>query len=315
MAYLLLDLKPGDEVLLPSFTFPSTANAFVLRGAKPRFIDIRPDTLNLDECLIESHLTKATKAIGVVHYAGVPCEMDVITKIARKRHLWIVEDAAQALGAKYKGRFAGTLGDIGAFSFHETKNVICGEGGGTVLKTSAHVSRGEIIRQKGTNRNAFFRGEVDKYSWVDVGSSFVMSELQAAFLFSQLQNIDAIKERRKRLFEYYWEGLEKFRRQGKIRLPIIPDGCESSHHLFHVIFENESQRDGALEHFKRNGIYAVRHFVPLHLSKMGRQFGYRKGQFPVSEEAGQCLLRLPLFNRMKRGEVDRVISVLSKYLN
>lgn len=315
MAYLILNLKEGDEVILPSFTFPSTTNAFLLRGAIPRFIDIRSDTLNLDETLIEPHINKATKAISPVHYAGVCCEMIPILKTARKYRLWIVEDAAHALGARYRGQYAGTIGDIGAFSFHETKNVICGEGGGIVLNIDSHIKRGEIIRQKGTNRNAFFRGEVDKYSWVDIGSSFVMSELQAAFLFSQLKEIETIKERRKKIHNFYRVRLEKYQRQGKIKLPIIPDECESSYHLFHVIFESESKRDLCLDHLKQHGINAVFHFFPLHLSKMGKQLGYKKGQFPVSEQVSQCLLRLPMFNTMTVKQMDYVVSVLEKFLN
>jgi len=313
LAYLLLDIKTGDEVILPSFTFPSTANAFVLRGAKPRFVDIRPDTLNIDENLIEEKITSKVKAISPVHYAGVPCEMDAINKIARKHRLWVVEDAAQALGARLRGRLCGTFGHLNAFSFHETKNLNCGEGGALAFPEKRFIKRAEIIRQKGTNRAQFYRGEVDKYSWVDIGSSYVPSELQTAFLFAQLKHHHSISVKRKKLFCHYWDGLKFLEEKGIARLPVIPTHVESSHHLFHLIFPTEKWRDKVLAWLRKNGIYAVFHYVPLHVAEMGRKFGYRIGDCPVTESFAPRLLRLPLFNSMTGAEQDFVINTLTRY--
>ncbi len=310
LAFLLLPTEPGQEVLCPSFTFPSTANAFVLRGLKPRFIDIRPDTLNMDERLVEASITRRTAAITPVHYAGVPCQMDVIMNVARKHHLTVVEDAAQALGARFRKRPAGTFGALNAFSFHETKNCMCGEGGALVIMESRYTRRAEIIRQKGTNREAFYRGETDKYSWVDRGSSYVPSELQTAYLMAQLEKLEAITRRRRHLYESYHEALTPLEARGLLQLPIIPKDCESSYHLFHVLFETGHERQRVMSAMQRKGIYATFHFLPLHLSAMGRCFGYRKGDFPVTESASDRLLRLPLYNSMTPSEQDQVIRAL-----
>ena len=314
LAFLLIDIKPGDRVILPSFTFPSTANAFVLRGAVPTFVDIRPDTLNIDERLVEGRITSKTRVLSPVHYAGVPCQMDVLMRIAKKHRLIVVEDAAQALGAAFRGKPAGSFGHLNGFSFHETKNVMCGEGGALALNDPRYIKRGEILRQKGTNRAQFYRGEVNKYSWVDVGSSLVPSELQAAFLFAQLERRDLIRKRRQRLYERYFEELSPFQEKGKIQLPVIPGDCASSYHIFHVLFESERERDRVMEGLRRKGILAVFHYFPLHLSAMGRRFGYRRGACPVSEDVSKRLLRLPLYNSMTPKEQSFVISSLTALL-
>jgi dTDP-4-amino-4,6-dideoxygalactose transaminase len=307
MAFLLLSSRPGQEVICPSFTFPSTANAFVLRGLKPRFIDVRPDTLNLDETLLESRVSSATIAVIPVHYAGVPCEMDVIMEVARKKHLWVVEDAAQALGARFREKPAGTFGELNAFSFHETKNCICGEGGALAIRDAHYIKRAEIIRQKGTNREQFFRGEVDKYSWVDVGSSHVPSELQTAFLLAQLEKLEDIGRRRKRIHKTYERELALLEANGALRLPRFPSHCVPSYHLFYILLENLRQRNRVLEGLRRQGILATFHYFPLHLSAMGKRFGYRRGQFPVSERASERLVRLPMYNAMSVSEQARVV--------
>jgi len=310
LAYLLLPTEPEQEVLCPSFTFPSTVNAFVIRGLKPRFIDIRADTLNLNERLLEASITRRTVAITPVHYAGVPCQMDMIMRVARKHHLAVIEDAAQALGARFRGRLAGTFGALNAFSFHETKNCMCGEGGALAITNTRYTLRAEIIRQKGTNREAFYRGQVDKYSWVDWGSSYVPSELQTAFLLAQLEKLAPITRRRRQLYEGYRAALAPLEARGVLALPIIPEECESSYHLFHVLLETERERRRVMTGLERKGIYATFHFLPLHVSAMGRRFGYRKGDFPVTENASARLLRFPLFNSMTDSEQDRVVRTL-----
>lgn len=314
LAYLTIALEPGDEVLLPSFTFPSTANAFVLRGGVPRFVDIRRDTLNMDERLLSPSCTRRTRVISPVHYAGVPCEMDGIMVFARQKRLQVVEDAAQALGASYRGRPAGSFGDFAAFSFHETKNCICGEGGSLVIRRSSDARRAKVIRQKGTNRDQFFQGEVDKYSWVDVGSSYLMSDLQAAYLYPQLRHLPAILTKRRRLFERYREALQDREKIGQIKLPVIPDGIEAGYHLFYVIFQSEKERQRVEEGLLRKGILSVFHYFPLHLSRMGRRYGYGRGDFPVTEEIAPRLLRLPLYNNMTEAEQRRVIAALKNLL-
>jgi len=307
LAALLLNLKPSDEFIVSSFTFPSTANAFVLRGAVPRFVDIRPDTLNIDERLVEAAVNRRTKVLVPMHYAGVPCDMTALNRLARKHRLKMVEDAAQALGARYRGRLAGTFGDLNAFSFHETKNIICGEGGALAIMDPRYSDRAEIIRQKGTNRAKFYRGEVDKYSWVDVGSSYVPSELQSAYLFAQLEKLDAVISLRRRLYERYREALQPLEDRGNLTLPVIPSGVTSSYHLFHILVGSQKARDRILTGLRRVGITSVFHYFPLHLSGMGRKFGYRRGQFPISEKTSACLLRLPLYNRMTSSEQAYVI--------
>lgn len=314
MAFLLADLHPGDEVILPTFTFTSTANAFILRGAIPRFLDSRSDTLNMNDRLLESALTPRTRAILPVHYGGVPCQMDVIMRFARKHQLYVIEDSAQALGATFKGKPAGTFGHLNAISFHETKNCMCGEGGALVIRDREFMARAHILRQKGTNRDQFLKGRVDKYSWVDIGSSYVPSELQSAYLLAQLEHVDRIHRRRKRLFEEYVKDLNPFEKRGQIQLPIIPSGCISSYHLFYVIFESEKERERVRRGLLSKGILAVTHYFPLHLSKMGRRYGYRQGQFPVAEQTSERLLRLPFYNNMTSKEQEKVLSSLKALL-
>jgi dTDP-4-amino-4,6-dideoxygalactose transaminase len=314
LAFLLTRIEPGEEVLLPSFTFPSTANAFVLRGAIPVFGEIRADTLNLDERLLERQITRKTRVLVPVHYAGVPCEMDAIMRLARKHRLTVIEDAAQALGVEFRGRPAGTFGDLNAFSFHETKNTTCGEGGALAVVNRRYVRRAEILRQKGTDRALFFKGKVAKYSWVDVGSSYVPSDLQAAFLFAQLQHTDRIWRLRRTLHERYREALAPFQDQGKLALPFIPKHTRSSYHLFRILLENEKQRAAVQGTLRRQGIFAHFHYYPLHLSKMGKRFGYGARDFPVTERVSATLLRLPLYNSLTWGEQRRVIQALKKLL-
>ena len=314
LAYLALGIRPGDEVVIPSFTFPSTANAFVLRGGVPRFVDIRPDTLNMDERLLDAACGRRTRAISPVHYAGVPCEMDEILRVARRRRLWVVEDAAQALGASYKGKPAGSFGDLNAFSFHETKNSSCGEGGALAVRSGLSAARAKIIRQKGTNRDQFLNGQVDKYSWVDVGSSYLMSDLQAAYLYAQLRRSGAVREARRKIYARYARALEPYARQGRLRLPSIPADVRSSYHLFHVVFETAEERARVAEGLRRLNILAVTHYFPLHLSRMGRRYGYRSGDLPATESVAPRLLRLPLYNAMGTAEQDRVVAALHSLL-
>lgn len=315
LAYLAQDVQPGDEVAVPSFTFPSTANAFVLRGAVPRFVDIRPDTLNMDERLLDAACGAKTRGVSPVHYAGVPCEMDEIMRVARRRKLWVVEDAAQALGAAYKGKPAGSFGDFSAFSFHETKNSTCGEGGALAVRSAAAGARAKIIRQKGTNRDQFLNGQVDKYSWVDVGSSYLMSDLQAAYLYAQLRRAGEVRARRKALHERYARALEPLARRGRLTLPSIPAHVRSSYHLFHVVFESAAEMSAVAEGLRRRGILAVTHYFPLHLSRMGRRYGYRPGDLPVTESIAPRLLRLPLYNDMTAREQELVVAALTRLLD
>src|SRR5215831_4873980 len=266
MAALLLNLVPGDEVIVPSFTFVSTVNAFVLRGARPVFIDIRPDTLNLDERLLERHITPRTRAIFVVHYAGVGCEMDAIEAIAKRHGIPVIEDNAHGLFGRYRGRNLGTFGCLATQSFHETKNLVCGEGGALLINDPGLVERAEIIREKGTNRSRFFRGQVDKYSWVDVGSSYLMSDVLAAFLYGQLEQADEIQARRRRIWENYLNGLRPLAERGALILPTIPDTCESNYHMFYILLQDQSSRTSLIDHLKGQGILAVFHYVPLHTS-------------------------------------------------
>ena len=314
MAALLLNPEEGDEVLLPSFAFVSTVNAFVLQGMKPVFVDIRPDTLNIDEARIEEKITPRTRAMVALHYAGVGCEMDALLEISRRKEVPIVEDAAHAVNAKYKGKHLGTFGEIGAYSFHETKNYTCGEGGAVVLNRENIIERAEFLRQKGTNRNQFFRGMVDKYTWVDVGSSYVLSDILAAFLLAQLENMDAILEKRGALYATYIQEFSDLEAAGKLRLPVIPDYCDTSYHLFHLLFDSEETRNHVMDGLRKEGILAVFHFVPLHLSAMGKRYGYRAGDFPITEDYSSRLLRLPLYNSLTVEEVQLVASAVKKLL-
>ncbi|TAL72572.1 MAG: dTDP-4-amino-4,6-dideoxygalactose transaminase [Rhodanobacter sp.] len=295
MAAILLGLRPGDEVIMPSFTFVSTANAFVLRGAVPVFVDIRPDTLNIDETLIESAITPRTRAICVVHYAGVACEMDAIMDIAARHGLEVVEDAAQAIFSSYKGRALGGIGDLAALSFHETKNVIAGEGGALLVNDPALVERAEIIREKGTNRSKFFRGEVDKYTWVDLGSSYLPSELVAAFLAAQLEQGDDITARRLAIWQRYHAWAEPLEAQGVLRRPVIPAACTHNAHMYYILLNDSAQRDAFIARMKAAGIGTVFHYVPLHSSPAGRRYARAHGSMRHTDRVSDCLVRLPLW--------------------
>lgn len=295
MAALLLDIQPGDEVIMPSFTFVSTANAFVLRGGVPVFVDIREDTLNLDERLIEAAITPRTRAIVPVHYAGVACEMDAIMAIARRHGLKVVEDAAQGVMSSYKGRALGSIGDLGAYSFHETKNVISGEGGALLVNEPELALRAEIIREKGTDRSRFFRGEVDKYTWQEVGSSFLPGELIAAFLWAQLEEAERITKDRLASWARYHELFEPLEAKGILCRPIIPDGCQHNAHMYYVLLAAGIDRQGVLDELKRNGIYSVFHYVQLHSSPAGRRFGRVHGSLEITARQSERLIRLPLW--------------------
>jgi len=315
MAAILCDLGQDDEVILPSYTFVSTANAIVRLGAKPVFVDIRPDTLNIDENLIEKAITSKTKAILPVHYAGVGCEMDRIMAIANKHHLYVIEDAAQGVGARYNGRMLGSIGHLGVYSFHETKNYICGEGGALCINDPTLVQRAEIIRDKGTNRKQFFRGEVDKYTWVDVGSSYVPSEIACAFLYAQLEIMDAIEDRRRDIYKKYRQLLKPLEAQGFLSLPKIPDDCESNFHMFYILLRDRNNRDAVMEELQRVGIMAVFHFLPLHCSPMGKRFGRKSGDLSVTEEMSGRLLRLPFFYEMGKEEQGLVVQGLQQVID
>ena len=295
MAALLLGLQDGDEVIMPSYTFVSTANAFILRGAKPVFIDVRPDTLNMDEKLLEAAVTDRTRAICPVHYAGVGCEMDVILEIAKRHNLYVIEDAAHAILSTYKGRYLGTPGDFGTFSFHETKNFSSGEGGSLLINDQEFLSRAEIIRGKGTNRSQFFRGQVDKYTWVDPGSSYLPSEIIAAYLYGQLENAERINADRITLWNRYFEGLLPLQTEGIVTLPTIPADCQHNAHMFYLLTESLEQRTNLIKYLKSKDILSVFHYVPLHLSPMGRDPGYEEDALPVTENIADRIVRLPLF--------------------
>lgn len=306
MAALLLDIQPGDEVIVPSFTFVTTANAFVLRGARPVFIDIRPDTLNMDERLLEDLITLRTKAILPVHYAGVGCEMDAICEIADRHGIPIVEDNAHGLFAKHKGRWLGTFGALATLSFHETKNFICGEGGALLINDLQYIERAEIVREKGTNRSRFFRGQVDKYTWVDLGSSYLPSDILAAYLFAQLEAKDHVLAQRKRVFETYVEHLEDWAQANGVRLPIVPSYCEQSYHMFYMLLPSLEKRQKLIAHLKSKSILSVFHYLPLHLSPMGRKWGYQEGDCPVTEDVSDRLVRLPFYNELSPEQQQQV---------
>lgn len=311
MAAMLCDIGPGDEVIMPSFTFVSTANAVVRLGATPVFVDIRPDTLNIDDALIEDAITDRTKAIFPVHYAGIGCEMDRIMAIAQKYDLWVVEDAAQGVNSFYDGRALGSIGHLGCYSFHETKNYICGEGGALTINDPELVERAEIIRDKGTNRKQFFRGQVDKYTWVDVGSSYVPSEICCAFLYGQLELLDEISARRHEIYQGYRNQLQPLEARGLLRLPHISEDCASNYHLFYVLLGDEATRDRLLDHLNEHGIHAVFHYVPLHSSPMGRN--YCSDDLPETELASGRLLRLPFYHEFKADEQLRVVRCIEEF--
>ena len=310
MAAQLCDVGPGDEVIMPSYTFVSTASAFVRMGATPVFVDIRPDTLNIDETLIEAAITPRTKSICVVHYAGVACEMDVIMEIGRRHKLRVVEDAAQGVNSWYNGRALGAIGDLGCYSFHETKNYICGEGGALCINDPELIQRAEIIRDKGTNRQRFFRGEVDKYTWVEVGSSYVPSEICSAFLYGQLEEMERISQRRRQIYDEYAKQLQDLESQGLIRLPWIPANCDSNFHLFYVIVESPALRDAVLEQMRQDSVRAVFHYVPLHSSPKGREL-VGDVSLPVTEDLSSRLIRMPFYYAMTEEEQQRAIDSLT----
>ncbi|APV49655.1 dTDP-4-amino-4,6-dideoxygalactose transaminase [Betaproteobacteria bacterium GR16-43] len=310
LAAIVSGVGPGDEVIMPSFTFVSTANAFVLRGAVPVFVDIRPDNLNLDESLVEAAITPRTRAIVPMHYAGVACDMDRIGAIAKQHGLLVIEDAAQALGATYKGRKLGAIGELGCLSFHDTKNVICGEGGALLFRDATFVERAEIVREKGTNRKAFFRGAVDKYSWVDIGSSYLPGEITAAFLFAQLQQADMLTQRRLALCARYQEGLADLERDGRLTLPKGHPDCRDTGHIFFVLANSAAEREGLRLHLRGLDIHAVTHYVPLHSAVAGLKYGRTPGPMPVTDRVGDTLLRLPLFHELTAAQQDRVIAAV-----
>jgi dTDP-4-amino-4,6-dideoxygalactose transaminase len=313
MAALLLDIQPGDEVIIPSFTFVSTVNAFVLRGARPVFIDIHPDTLNLDESQLERHITSRTKAVVPVHYAGVGCEMDTILEIANQHNIAVVEDNAHGLFGKYKGRFLGTFGCLAAQSFHETKNITCGEGGALVINDPRYYEKAEIIREKGTNRSRFFRGQVDKYTWVGIGSSYLPSEILAAFLYAQLEQWQNIQARRLHIWQYYNQSLSNWAGDNGVGLPVVPPHCEQPGHMFYMLLPTLEHRQSMIAHLKTRGIFSVFHYLPLHMSEMGQKFGGRPGDCPVTEKVSDQLVRLPFYNNLTDDDLDMVVQAVQEY--
>jgi dTDP-4-amino-4,6-dideoxygalactose transaminase len=310
MAAVLLDLRPGDEVIVPSFTFVSGVNAFVLRGAKPVFADVREDTFNIDERQIESLITPRTRAIAPVHYAGVGCEMDAIVAVAAKHGLAVVEDNAHGLFARYRGRSLGTFGVLATQSFHETKNINCGEGGALVMNDASLFERAEIIREKGTNRSRFFRGQVDKYTWVDIGSSWLPSDMLAAYLVGQLEQAEAIQNKRRAVWDRYAEALAPWAVQHGVRLPAVPAHCEQPYHMFYLLFPSLEERQAMIAHLRAREIFAVFHYLPLHASEMGARFGGKRGDCPVTESVSDRLLRLPFYNNLSGDEQERVIEAI-----
>ena len=314
MSALLCNLAPGDEVIVPSYTFVSTASAFALFGAKPVFVDSRQDTLNIDASLIEAAITPRTRAICVVHYGGVACEMEQILAIARAHNLTVIEDNAHGLYAKYQGEYLGTLGSLATQSFHETKNITCGEGGALLVNDAALVERAEILREKGTNRSRFLRGQVDKYTWVDIGSSWVMSDLLAAILYGQLQRSTAINARRVEIWNRYDAELRKWADLHGVMRPYVPAGSEHVGHVYHLRFARAEQRTRFIDHMKSQSIMCVFHYQPLNVSPVGQRFGGYLGQCPVSEHAGDCLVRLPLYNTLSDGDHERVIAAVQQFV-
>ena len=313
MAMLLCDLQPGDEVILPSYTFSSTATAAVLAGARLVFVDIRPDTMNIDETKIEAAITDKTKVIMVVHYAGVSCEMDTIMDIARRHNLKVVEDAAQGFTSKYKGKYLGTIGDFGCYSFHETKNLSMGEGGALVINRPEYDERAEILREKGTNRSKFFRGQVDKYTWVDKGDSYLPSELNAAYLWGQLQAVDKIEKDRMRSWNQYQESLAPLAAKNCIELPFIPEGCEHNAHMFYIKAKNLAERTNLINHLKENEILSVFHYIPLHSSPAGKRFGRFAGEDIFTTNESCRLTRLPLYYGLTVEDCDKVIESINDF--
>lgn len=313
MAAIILDIQLGDEIIMPSFTFVSTANAFALRGAKVVFVDIRPDTMNIDETKIEPAITSKTKVIVPVHYGGVGCEMDAIMKIAKKYKLFIIEDAAQGVMAKYKTKYLGTVGHIGCYSFHETKNYTCGEGGAIVLNSKSFIQRAEIIREKGTNRAKFFRGQVDKYTWVDIGSSYILAELNAAFLYAQLENVQEIYNNRMKSWQLYYDGLKPLEENGFIDLPFFPKECRHSAHMFYIKVKNIKERSKLINLLKKNGVLSVFHYIPLHKSNAGMKYGRFSGKDIWTTRESERILRLPMFCNLSAANIYNIIKIITRY--
>ena len=307
MAAILVDIQPGDEVIMASYTFVSTANAFVLRGGIPVFVDIRADTLNIDESLIEAAITSKTKAIVPVHYAGVACEMDTIMDIAQRHGLLVIEDAAQGVMSTYKGRALGSIGHMGCYSFHETKNIICGEGGALLVNDEQFVTRAEIIREKGTNRGQFFRGKVDKYTWCDVGSSYLPGELIAAFLWAQMEEAQSITENRIEIWNYYHRGFDKFEKLGCLKQPVIPEGCEHNAHMYYLLLAEGIDRNALLNNLKKKGVNTVFHYVPLHSSSAGQHYGRVSGELKNTNELSERIIRIPLWVGLEK-EDRRIVT-------
>lgn len=313
MAAILTDIQPGDEVIMPSYTFVSTADAFVLRGATVVFVDIRPDTMNIDETLIEAAITERTKAIVPVHYAGVSCEMDKIMDIARRYDLYVIEDAAQGVLSRYKGQALGTIGDYGCYSFHETKNYSMGEGGALLIKDPVNIERAEIVREKGTNRSKFFRGQIDKYTWVEAGSSYLPSELNAAYLWAQLEAAQQIFDDRMASWEHYYEELKELEDQEKIELPKIPKECQHNAHMFHIKAKDLEERTNLINFLKENGILAVFHYIPLHSAPAGEKYGVFYGTDRYTTRESERLVRLPMFYGLKEEQVDYICGKIKEF--
>jgi len=313
MAAILIDIQPGDEVIMPSYTFVSTANAFVLRGAKVVFIDVDPKTMNMNPILIEEAITKKTRAIVPVHYAGVACNMNEIMSIASKHNLYVIEDAAQGVMSKYNGRYLGTIGHLGCYSFHETKNYNCGEGGALVINDPQFIEKAEIIREKGTDRSRFFRGQVDKYTWVNQGSSYLPSELNAAFLFAQLENAEFINEQRLKKYEYYYKHLSDLAKKGYIQLPFVPEQCEHNAHMFYIKVKDLDTRSRLIQFMKQEGVISVFHYVPLHSAKAGQIHGVFYGEDRFTTKESERLMRLPLYHALTESEMDQVIDLIKHF--
>lgn len=314
MASLLCKLKEGDEVIVPSYTFVSTVNAFALRGAIPVFVDVNPKTMNIDVDKIEAKITDKTKALYIVDYAGVVPDMDKINDIAKKHNLLVVEDAAQAVGSKYKGKFAGTLSDYGCYSFHETKNYVMGEGGAFIANNEKDFLKAEIIREKGTNRSQFIRGMVDKYTWHDIGSSYLPSDILSALLYAQLERFDEIMEKRMNIWNKYNNYFAQYEKDGKVIRPFIPEECEHNAHMFYLILPTKEQRDNLISFLREKDIIAPFHYIPLHLSPVGKKYGYKEGDLPITEEYSSRLIRLPLYADMSEEEVNKVCEQVSNFL-